>query len=115
MEIAASINTFRRLCFFFLILIAGFYLTNFILGIWIGKYVVVLILVISILFFMSKFLIEQRIFILFTSISLFLGLYLNTILYPEILKYQAGKVASDFLKKILSIALLKNFMQIFHC
>ena len=95
--------------FFFLILIAGFYLTNFILGIWIGKYVVVLILVISILFFMSKFLIEQRIFILFTSISLFLGLYLNTILYPEILKYQAGKVASDFLKKNPKYSVVEEF------
>jgi 4-amino-4-deoxy-L-arabinose transferase-like glycosyltransferase len=100
---------FAGYVFFFLILSAGFYLTNFILGIWIGKYIVVLILVISILFFMSKFLIEQRIFILFTSISLFLGLFLNTILYPEILKYQAGKVASDFLKKNPKYSVVEEF------
>jgi hypothetical protein len=100
---------FAGYVFFFLILSAGFYLTNFILGIWIGKYVVVLMLVISILFFMSKFLIEQRIFILFTSISLFLGLFLNTILYPEILKYQAGKVASDFLKKKPKYSVVEEF------
>ncbi len=100
---------FAGYVFFFLILIAGFDLTNFILGIWIGKYVVVLILVISILFFMSKFLIKQRIFILFTSISLFLGLYLNTILYPEILKYQAGKVASDFFKKNPKYSVVEEF------
>lgn len=100
---------FAGYVFFFLILSAGFYLTNFILGIWIGKYIIVLILVISILFFMSKFLIEQRIFILFTSISLFLGLYLNTILYPEILKYQAGKVASDFLKKNPKYSVVEEF------
>jgi 4-amino-4-deoxy-L-arabinose transferase-like glycosyltransferase len=100
---------FAGYVFFFLILIAGFYLTNFILGIWIGKYIIVLILVVSILFFMSKFLIEQRIFILFTSISLFLGLFLNTILYPEILKYQAGKVASDFLKKNPKYSVVEEF------
>jgi hypothetical protein len=58
---------------------------------------------------MSKFLIEQRIFILFTSISLFLGLFLNTILYPEILKYQAGKVASDFLKKNPKYSVVEEF------
>ncbi len=100
---------FAGYVFFFMILITGLYLTYFLLGIWIGKYVVVLILVISILFFMSKFLIEQRIFILFTSISLFLGLYLNTILYPEILKYQAGKVASDFLKKNPKYSVVEEF------
>lgn len=100
---------FAGYVFFFMILIAGLYLTYFVLEISIGKHIIILILVISILFFMSKFLIEQRILILFTSISLFLGLYLNTILYPEILKYQAGKVASDFLKKNPKYSVVEEF------
>ena len=100
---------FEGYVFFFLILTAGFYLTHFVLEISIGKHIIILILVISILFFMSKFLIEQRILILFTSISLFLGLYLNTILYPEILKYQGGKVASDFLKKNPKYSVVEEF------
>lgn len=100
---------FAGYVFFFMILIAGLYLTYFVLEISIGNHITILILIISILFFMSKFLIKQRIFILFTSISLFLGLYLNTILYPEILKYQAGKVASDFLKKNPKYSVVEEF------
>lgn len=100
---------FAGYVFFFMILIAGLYLTYFVLEISIGKHIIILILVISILFIMSKFLIEQRILILLTSISLFLGLYLNTILYPEILKYQAGKVASDFLKKNPKYSVVEEF------
>ena len=100
---------FAGYVFFFMILITGLYLTYFLLEISIGKHIIILILVISILFIMSKFLIEQRILILFTSISLFLGLYLNTILYPEILKYQAGKVASDFLKKNPKYSVVEEF------
>lgn len=100
---------FAGYVFFFMILIAGLYLTYFVLEISIGKHIIILILVISILFIMSKFLIDQRILILLTSISLFLGLYLNTILYPEILKYQAGKVASDFLKKNPKYSVVEEF------
>ena len=41
----------------------------------------------------------QRILIVLVSISIFLGLFLNLILYPEILNYQAGRKVSLFVLK----------------
>jgi 4-amino-4-deoxy-L-arabinose transferase-like glycosyltransferase len=85
--------------FFFLIMIAGFYLTNFILGVSLVKFILLVSIIIAFLLLSSKFLNIDRVLILFTTISVFLGLFLNVILYPEILQYQAGKASSDFLAK----------------
>lgn len=95
--------------FLFLILTSGFYVTHFVLEIWIGTYVIVLVLVVFFHILMNRYLIEHRILILFTSISIYLGLFLNAILYPEVLKYQGGKVASDFLKKNTRYKVVEEF------
>lgn len=86
-------------CSLGLILICGIYLSYIALGKWsvlaISLCVIDFILILSIHFFK----LNHKLIYCTSLVGIYLGLFLNTIFYPEILQYQAGRNVSEYLTK----------------
>lgn len=83
--------------FLFLVLIASLFCNQFVLGIWMNVNMAILFIISALLVLLSFKIVIHRVLIVFISLSIFLGLYLNGIFYPEILQFQAGKNMSKFI------------------
>ena len=54
----------------------------------------------TVLFLIHRIQSENKLIVYTAIMSIFIGLYLNTIFYPSVLQYQSGKNTADFLSKI---------------
>lgn len=94
---------------FFSILIASFYLTDILFGALVPSKIVIALIPVVILTLWSYYHVVQRVFILFIAIAIYTGLYLNLLFYPEILKYQSGRNASNFVSKLDNTESVEEF------
>ena len=83
----------------FAVSIASIFFTHYVLGEWMNTKLAILFIITVFLIILSFLNVMHRILIVLVSISIFMGLFLNLILYPEILNYQAGRKVSLFVLK----------------
>lgn len=95
--------------FLFAVLIASIFCTHYVLGEWMNIKLTLLFIITGLLVFFSFKHSIHRVLIVFVSLAIFLGLYLNVILYPEILKYQAGNNLTQCFHKTSAVKHINNY------